>query len=50
MKTQCKNLKMTQRNDLLRLLQKLEEFLDGKLGTWKTYQLEFELKDDVKPV
>ena len=36
METQCQHLTMTQRNDLLRLLQKFEKLFDGTLGTWKT--------------
>ena len=44
METQCKHLTETQRNALLKLLQKSEELLDGTLGTWKTYPVNFELK------
>ena len=50
METQCQHLTMTQHNDLLKLLQKLEELFDGTLGTWKTDPVDFELKDDAKPV
>ena len=35
MKNLFRNLKETQLNELLKLLQKLEELLDGTLGTWK---------------
>ena len=44
METQCQNLTITQRNELIKLLQKFEELFDGTLGTWKTYSVEFELK------
>ena len=44
METQCQNLTMTQRNELLNLLQIFEELFDGTLGTWKTFPVEFELK------
>ena len=40
---------MTQRNKLLKLLQKSEELSDGKLGTWKTDLVEFKLKEYEKP-
>ena len=36
METQCQHLTMTQRNELLKLLQGFEEFFDGTLGTCKT--------------
>ena len=36
METQRQNLTMTQRNELLKLLQKFEDMFDGTLGTWKT--------------
>ena len=48
--TQCQHLIMTQRNDLLKLLQKFEELFDGTLGTWKIDPLDFELKEDAKPI
>ena len=35
MKNQCQNLTMTQRNELLKLIQKFEELFNGTLGTWK---------------
>ena len=44
MKTQCQHLTMTQRNDLLKLLQKFEPFFNGTIGTWKTDPVDFELK------
>ena len=44
MENQCPHLTMTQRNELLKLLHKFEEFSDGTLGTWKTYPVDFELK------
>ena len=42
MGNQCKYLTMTQRKELLKLLQKFEELFDGKLGTWKTDPLYLE--------
>ena len=36
--TLCRHLEMTQSNELLKLLQKSEEFFDGILGTWKHIQ------------
>ena len=42
MENRCQNLTMTQRNELIKLLQKFEEFFDGTLGTWKTDPVEFE--------
>ena len=44
MENRCQNLTMTQRNELLKLLQKFEEFFDGTLGTSKTDPVDFELK------
>ena len=38
METQCQHLKLTERNDLLKLLQRFKEFLDGTIGTWKQLQ------------
>ena len=35
MENQCQHLTMTQRNELIKLLQKFEELFDGTLGTWK---------------
>ena len=43
MKTQCQHLIMTQRNYLLKLLQKFEEFFYGTLGIWKTDPVDFKL-------
>ena len=34
MDNRCQYLTMTQHNELLKLLQKSEEFFDGTLGTW----------------
>ena len=42
--TQCQDYTMTQRNDLLKSLQKFEELFDGTLGTWKTDPVDFKLK------
>ena len=50
METQCQHLTMKQRNDLLKLLQTLEDLFDGTLGTWKTDPVDFELKEDTKPI
>ena len=50
MKNQCQNLTITQRNELLKLLQKSKEFFNGTLGTWKKYPVDFELKEDAKPI
>ena len=50
METQCQHLPMTQRNELLKLLQKSEELFDGTIGTWKKDPVDFELKEDAKPI
>ena len=50
METQCQHLTMTQRNELLKLLQKFEELFCVTLGTWKKYALDFELKEYAKPI
>ena len=50
METQCQNLTTTQRNELLKLLQRLKELFDGKIGTWKKYPVDFELNEDAKPI
>ena len=50
MENQCQNLTITQRNELLKLLQKFEELFDGTLGTWKTDPVDFKLKYYVKPI
>ena len=50
LETQCQHLTMTQRNELLKLLHKFEDFFDGKLGTWKTDPIDFKLKGDAKPI
>ena len=47
MENQCQHLTMTQCNELLKLLQKFEEFFDGTLGTWKTDAVDFKLKEYV---
>ena len=36
METQCQHLTITQRNELLKLLQNIEELFDETLGTCKT--------------
>ena len=50
METQCQHLTVAQRNDLLQRLQKIEDFLDGTLGTWKPDSLDFKLKEDENPI
>ena len=50
MENQCQNLTTTQHNELLKLLQIFEELFDGTLGTCKTYPVDFELKEDAKPI
>ena len=50
MKTQCQHLTITQRNELLKLLQKFEELFNVTLGTWKTDPVDFKLKWDDKPI
>ena len=50
MKNQCQHLTETERNELLKLLQKSEELFDGQLGTQKTDTADFELKDYSKPI
>ena len=50
MKNQFQNLTETQGNDLPKLLQKIEYFFDGTLGTWKTYPVYFILKYNTKPI
>ena len=50
METRCQHLTMTQRDDLLKLLQKLEEFFDRTLSTWEIDPVDFELKEDAKPI
>ena len=47
---QCRHLKITQRNELLKLLLKFEELFDGILGTWKTDPVDLDLKEDVNPI
>ena len=44
METQCQHLTMTQRNELLKLLQIFKELFNGTLFTWKTDPVDFELK------
>ena len=50
METQCQHLTMTQRNELLQLLQKIEDLFDKTLVTWITDLVDFELKEDAKPI
>ena len=44
MKNQVQNLTETQRIEFLKLLQKIEEFFDGTLRTWKADPVYFEIK------
>ena len=44
METQCQHLTTTQCNELLKSLQRFQEFFDGTLVTWKTDTVDFELK------
>ena len=41
MKNQCHHLIEAQCNEFLKFLQKKEDFVYGKLGTWKTDSVEF---------
>ena len=50
METQCQYLTITQRNDSLKLLQKIEYLFNGTLGTWKIDPVEFELKEYDNPI
>ena len=50
MENQCQHLIETKRNELLKILQKNEYSFDGKIGTRKTDPVEFELKEDPKPI
>ena len=50
METQFQDLTVTQCNKFLKLLQKFEEFFYGTLGTWKSYPVDFGLKEDANPV
>ena len=44
MKNQFQTLTKTQYNELLKLLQKMEELFNGKLGTCKTDPVDLESK------
>ena len=50
MENQCQHLTMTQNNTLLKLLHKSKELFNGTLGTWKTDTVDFELKENFKPI
>ena len=50
MVNQYQNITMTQRDELLKLLQISKEFFQGTVGTWKTDPLYLELKEDTKPI
>jgi hypothetical protein len=42
---ECTHLEQAKRRQLLHLLQKYEDLINGSLGTWKTDPLQLELKD-----
>ena len=48
MENQCQHLTMTKRNELIKLLHKSEELFDGKIGTLKTYPVDFEFIEYAK--
>ena len=50
METRCQHLTMTRHNDLLKLLQKFEELFNGIPRTWKKDPVDFNLKEDGKPI
>ena len=50
MAKQYQHLNTEERCRLLNLLNKFKDMFDGTLITWNTTPLEFELKDNVKPV
>ena len=50
METQCQHLTMTQRNELITLLQIFEELQNGTLGICKPDPVDSELKDNVKKI
>ena len=50
MENQCQNLTMAQFNEFIKWLHRFEEFIDGKIGTWKTDPADLDLKEDVKPI
>ena len=50
METQCQHLTMTQRNQLLKLLQVFELLFDGTLRIWKIDLVDSDIKDDANPI
>ena len=50
METYCQHLTRTQRNELLKLLKKIEYLFYVTLGTWKIDPVELELKQDTNPI
>ena len=50
METQCQDLTITQRNGLPKILQIFEELFNGRLVAWKTYPVDFNLKEDAKSI
>ena len=49
-KNKSQHLTEIQPNEFLKRLPKSEELFDGTLGTWKIDPVNFELKEDEKPV
>ena len=49
-KNQCQQLTETQRNELLKLLQKFKYLFNVTLSTWIIYQIDFELKEGANPI
>ena len=49
MTEQCQHLIPIKQESLLKH-KKIEDFFNGTLGTWNTYLVDLELKDDTKPV
>ena len=50
MENQCQYVIEVQRNELLKLLQKLEELFNGRIGTRKTDSEDFKFKEDAKTI
>ena len=47
---QCQHLTIYQQKYLLQLLQNIEDIFDGNIGTRKIDPIDFELKENAKPV
>ena len=50
MENKFQYLTITQRNELIKILQRFEEFFHGTLGACKTDPVDFMLKEDAKPI